>query len=253
MTDKKLQLQFLRDFQDLEREIAGLEAEAEEIPKALQSIETEREAARAKQAGLEERRKDLDRERARREADIESERERMRKTQGKQIEIKTNKEYTALLQEIEGVKGAIDRLETEILEMMESAEEMIEDIRRGADRLREEEAQARSRQEGKKEGLRRIEDQLSNLRNDHQRIERDIDPDWLSEYQRIKPVRGWAVAALNGTICTGCHQSLILQLVHEIKHSDEIKTCPNCSRILYVPEIEESPAESPRPAEPTKA
>ena len=55
----------------------------------------------------------------RREADIESERERMRKTQGKQIEIKTNKEYTALLQEIEGVKDAIDRLETEILEMIE--------------------------------------------------------------------------------------------------------------------------------------
>ena len=48
-------------------------------------------------------------------------------------------------------------------------------------------------------------------------------------------------------------QSFKLQLVHEIKHGDEIKTCPNCCRILYVPEIEESPAESPRPAEPTKA
>ncbi|MDP6682131.1 MAG: hypothetical protein QF876_03990, partial [Desulfobacterales bacterium] len=129
MTDMKLQLQSLRDFQDLEREIAGLEAEAEEIPKALQMIEAEREAARAKQAGLEERREDLDRERVRREADIESERERMRKTQAKQIEIKTNKEYTALLQEIEGIKSAIDRLETEILEMMESSEEMAEDIR----------------------------------------------------------------------------------------------------------------------------
>ena len=137
--------------------------------------------------------------------------------------------------------------------MMESSEEMAEDIRRGADRIRQEEIEARSRQEGKKEGLRRIEDRLSKLRGDHQRIERDIDPDWLSEYQRIKPVRGWAVAALNGNICTGCHQSLILQLVHEIKHGDAIKTCPNCSRILYIPEAEESPAESPRPAEPTKA
>ena len=72
MTEKKLQLQSLRDFQILEQEIAGLEAAAEGIPKTLQLIEAEREADRAKQTDLEERCKDLERERVRREADIES-------------------------------------------------------------------------------------------------------------------------------------------------------------------------------------
>ncbi len=75
----------------------------------------------------------------------------------------------------------------------------------------------------------------------------------MSEYQRIKSSRGWAVAALNGNSCTGCHQSLIPKLIHEIKHDDEIKTCPHCNRILYIPVEAESPAPSSNPAEPAKA
>ncbi|MFQ5915143.1 MAG: zinc ribbon domain-containing protein [Nitrospinota bacterium] len=253
MTEKTLQLRLLREFQDLEQEIAGLEISAEEIPKTIQSIETEVEAARAELVHREARKKDLERERVRREADVETERERLRKAQGKQLEVKTNKEYSALLQEMEAIKGKIDQWETEILELMESADTLAEAIRDGAGRLGEMEADAEVRKKEKREELDRIQDRLSDLRGGHQRISVDIDPEWLAQYSRIKAARGWAVAPLNSNSCSGCHQSLMPQLVHEIKHGAEIRTCPHCNRILYSPEEAKTPAETANPAEPAKA
>ncbi len=253
MIDKRLQLRLLREFQDLDQEIADREASAAEIPKAVQSIEARVDAARAEQAGLEERRKGLERERMRRETDVEAERERLRSAQAKQLDVKTNKEYSALLREIEGINGKIDQLETQILEMMESAEATAAEIRQGAGRLREEEAEAESRKNEKKEELRRLESRLSELREEHKRLSVEIDPDWRAEYGRIKEARGWAVAGLNGNSCSGCHQSVMPQLIHEIKHGDEIKTCLHCNRIFYIPEETQKTAGTANPAEPTQA
>lgn len=251
VTEKRQQLRLLREFQDLEREIAALEAAAREIPKVLQSLEGEMATSRAEQAEREARRKSLERERLKRESDVEAERDRLRKAQGKQLEVKTNKEYTALLHEIDGIKGKIDRLETEILELMESAETAAEEIHQGAGRLREREAEAEGRKKEETEKLHRMETRLAELREIHRRLSGGINPEWLTEYRRVKAARGWAVAGLNGNICGGCHQSLMPQLIHQVKHGDEVLACPHCNRILYPPD--EAQKADGKPAEPAQA
>ena len=251
--ESRHQLVRLREYQEVEREIAELEERARAIPKALEAIEVEAEAARSEQSGLENRRKELERERMRRESDIEAERERMRKTQGKQLEVKTNKEYSALLQEIEGVKENIDRLETEILELMEESEAIEGKIDEGAGRVRKKEAEAENRKKAKRAELAALEERLARRRNDRRHLSRDIDDDWTANYNRIKAVRGWAVSPLNGNSCGGCHQLLMPQLIHEIKHGDEIKSCPHCMRILYALAEGEAPAEAVNPAESSPA
>jgi predicted nucleic acid-binding Zn-ribbon protein len=249
VTGKHLQIRLLREFQDLEGEIANLEASTEEIPKVIQSIEEDAKRARAHQADLEARRKDLEKERMRGESDIEVERDHMRKVQAKQLDVKTNKEYSALLHEIEGVKNKIDQYETEILELMETSEALEEDIRQGQEKLREQEAEAEGRKKDQRETLDQMQKRLAGLREDQKRLSLEIEPDWVSEYRRIKAARGTAVAGLNGKSCGGCHQTLLPKLVHAVKHDDEIKTCPNCNRILFVPEEEPRAAETSNPAE----
>ncbi len=251
--ESRNQLVRLREYQEVEREIAELEERARAIPKTLEAIEEEAEAARSEQTGLENRRKDIERERMRRESDLEAERERMRKTQGKQLEVKTNKEYSALLQEIEGVKENIDRLETEILELMEEGEAIGGKIDERAARVREKETEAEGRKKAKREELAVLEGRLAGLENDRKHLSRDIDDDWAANYNRIKASRGWAVSPLNGNSCGGCHQLLMPQLIHEIKHGDDIKSCPYCMRILYALAEGEVSAEAVNPAESSQA
>jgi predicted nucleic acid-binding Zn-ribbon protein len=250
VTGKHLQIRLLREFQDLEEEIANLEASTEEIPKVIQSIEEDAKRAKAHQANLEARRKDLEKERMHRESDIEAERDRMRKVQAKQLDVKTNKEYSALLHEIEGIKNKIDQFETETLELMETSEALEEEIRQGQGKLREQEAEAEDRKKEQRQTLDQLQKRLAGVREDQQRLSLEIEPDWLSEYRRIKAARGMAVAGLNGKSCGGCHQTLMPKLVHAVKHDHEIQTCPNCNRILFASEEEPKAAETSNPAEP---
>ncbi len=239
------QLQKLWEYQGLDREIAELEKCVLAIPKTMEAIEEEIKNARSEQVRLENLKKDLESERKRHESEIEAERERMRKTVGKQVEVKTNKEYSALLQEIDGIKEKIDLMETQILEVMEEGEVMGVKINEGAAQLQEREGEADSRKKAKQVELTGLEERLTGLQNDRKYLARDIDDDWVVNYNRIKASRGWAVSPLSENSCGGCHQLLWPQLVHEIKHSNEIKTCPHCMRILYVG------AEAAKPAEPS--
>jgi len=248
VTGKQLQIRLLREFQDLEEEIAILESSTEAIPKVIQSIEDEVKQAHDHQAAIEARRRDLEKERMRKEADIETERDHMRKVQAKQLEVKTNKEYSALLHEIEGIKGKIDRFETDILEVMESSEALEEEIHQGKGKLREQEAEAENRKKEQCEALDQMKKRLAGLREDHKRLSLEIEPDWVSEYRRIKAARGTAVAGLNGKSCGGCHQTLMPKLVHAVNHDDEIQTCPHCNRILFTLEEESKTAETSNPA-----
>ncbi|RTZ88670.1 MAG: hypothetical protein DSY93_07840 [SAR324 cluster bacterium] len=53
------------------------------------------------------------------------------------------------------------------------------------------------------------------------------------------------ICAIEDKSCSGCNMVLLPQLVNELMaNTDSHKNCPNCSRILYFPEVEEEEASS---------
>ena len=71
--------------------------------------------------------------------------------------MKTNKEYSAVLAEIEGAKVEKDRLEEEILGLMELQERLGREVVEGDARLRPQEAEARVQEAAAAEELRALE------------------------------------------------------------------------------------------------
>ena len=118
------QLQTLIDLQGYDTRIAALEAEAARLPKQIEAIQASlaeaQEDAGDPKAKIDAGRKDL---RAK-EKDLEVVAAKRTKQEARLYEVKTNKEYSAVLLEIEEIKQEKAKIEEEILVLMELQERL---------------------------------------------------------------------------------------------------------------------------------
>ena len=118
------ELQTLIDLQAYDSRIATLEAEAARLPKQIEAIQASLAEAKktvdAFKAKIDQTRKDL---RAK-EKDLEVHAAKRAKEEARLYEVKTNKEYSAVLLEIEEIKQIKAKTEEEILGLMEMQERL---------------------------------------------------------------------------------------------------------------------------------
>jgi predicted nucleic acid-binding Zn-ribbon protein len=229
------QLQTLIDLQSHDTRIAGLEAEVARLPREIEAI----------QAGLTEAKKTLDTLRARadttrkdlraKEKDLEVTAGKRTKAEGRLYEVKTNKEYSAVLVEIEDIKQAKAKEEEEILGLMELQERLGLDLRDAEVVHKRREEQARRDEAVVRERLSRVEAELAGARGERNTLARELPPLVLGEYEkRLRGRSGLAVVPVTAAaVCGGCRMTVRLQALHEVRAATELMTCESCGRYLY--------------------
>ncbi len=82
-----------------------------------------------------------------------------------------------------------------------------------------------------------LETRIAEFKNEHERLAKALDEDVLELYLRLfKTKHGTAVATLEHEVCMGCHMKVTAQTVVQVRARREIVHCPQCGRILYLPE-----------------
>jgi len=229
------QLQTLIELQAYDARIAALEAEAARLPKQLEAIQQglaeAKKAAEALKAKNDATRKDL---RAK-EKDLEVTASKRAKADAKLWEVKTNKEYTAALLEIEEIKQEKAQSEEEILALMETQERLAVDAREAETRHKEREAQARQDEAVVKKKLEVVETELAGVRAERNTRARELPQGVLTDYERILKARaGVAVAQVNASaICGGCRVAIRPQALQELRVARDLMRCESCGRYLY--------------------
>jgi predicted nucleic acid-binding Zn-ribbon protein len=228
-------LQNLHDLQGLDSRIAGLEKKLEAIPVRLQAIRESQEQATAAVEAQRARLAGVRKELRSREKDLEQNASEKAKREAKLYEVKTNKEYSAVLAEIETLKVDKGRVEEEILALMETQERMTREIAEADVRLKRQTEEARVQQAAATEELRALEADVAVVRVERESLARDVPRDSMAQYSRLLRGRaGLAVAVVGSNgICAGCRLSLTPQRFNELRQSSQILTCENCGRILY--------------------
>lgn len=228
------QLQKLIDLQAVDFEIAELEKALVSIPGQLKSAQSgmeaitqELEKARQALADLQKKRKQL-------EADVQNENDHMAKTKTKLPAVKTNKEYTAILTEVDGIKEKIARIEDQELEIMETLEEKEKQLPPIEARFKEEEQLYKEYKAKKEAEAERAKKELEVVKAKRQELVKLIEPRWAQNYNKVLKAReGQAVVRVRENVCQGCFQLVRPQMVIEVKIGEEIHQCPDCSRFLY--------------------
>jgi len=229
------QLQTLIELQSFDARIAALDAEAARLPKQIEAIEQglaeAKKSVEALKAKSDTTRKDL---RAK-EKDLEVTASKRAKADAHLWEVKTNKEYSAALLEIEAIKQEKAQNEEEILTLMEGQERLAGELKEAEARYKEREAQARQDEAVVKKKLEAVEAELAVVRAERNTRARDLPQGILTDYERILKARaGIAVAHVNASaICGGCRVSIRPQALQELRVARELMRCESCGRYLY--------------------
>lgn len=225
----------LKTLQALDAEIQKLQKEEDRWPAilalrdreiAVKAAELERQDERHKKTRVDIRGK---------ETELKSIEEAIVKLNVTLNTVKTNKEYTAILNEIATRKDDISRIEEDILSLMEKAEARQRDVeaaRAVVDAARDEKGKLETQAKTEREEIAQERGELDEKRN---ALAAELPPDILEQYERIAKGRdGVAVVAVTDGVCQGCFIALTAQEINLLMGADNLIRCKSCSRILYL-------------------
>jgi predicted nucleic acid-binding Zn-ribbon protein len=176
-------------------------------------------------------------ERLRLELDLKTADEKITKYKAALMQVKTNEEYRAALNEIDYTNRTRSELETRVLELMEDVDQRREELGGLEEELRVEDEKIHA----DRKVLEEERDAFIAERAAEEKMVADIE-DGLSRqlvqaYRRIAAVRGGvALARAAKGVCIACNMRLRPAVYQTVKRNERVVTCDSCGRILYYEE-----------------
>jgi predicted nucleic acid-binding Zn-ribbon protein len=147
-------------------------------------------------------------------------------------QIANNKEYFAVLKELEHNQRQFDRLETELTALVEEIDSIKEQIAENAQDLAAKAEEMALEEKAISAKVATLERKIRSGEKGRQTKTKGLDPIFMRRYQRIrKRFKNAVVTAKNGT-CLGCNVNVPPQVYIDLLKGQEIMNCPNCQRIM---------------------
>ena len=235
------QLPIILQLQEIDGEIDKLESEKKKIPIELQALEAELARHRERFQLESDKLEELKRERRSKERQLSVQQDKLEQYESQRLSVRTNKEYTALESEIADLEESNSAIEDEILELMISIDEATDEIEGAKNELDAQEDKFKRRREKLLSDLRGLDRQIAGWNGKRGDFLKKISPVLMRKYDNWRKRRGSSlVAVIHGQTCGGCHLTLPLQLINEVREKKKIYTCNSCGRILYWEEKSEN-------------
>ncbi len=227
----------LRDLQEVLAKMFEVEAEIAEIPHAL---ETKQELlTRTNKAYLE-----LHEKSEKAKDDLKSLRiqlddaERSRENSEKQMElITTQREFEALEKEIKDAAAREQQLRKSLLAKEKYCGELDEKLEEQEALMAYQQEEVKAETEKKDARISEKEQELSSLQSQRDALTPGLSDELIFKFERIiKNKAGKGIVPIHGLVCQGCHMTLPIQFVNDVRKAEDIEFCPYCSRILYFDE-----------------
>jgi predicted nucleic acid-binding Zn-ribbon protein len=211
-----------------------------EIQRKRDDIPRRREALKAALAHAksvhEQAKKDLERvrlDRRTQEKEIEVLQAEGIKLERQLLDVKTNKEYQAMLSEIQTLKGKRSDRETVILEAFEREEALVAQSKQGEQRIAEEERKLKVGEADLEREGAALDQSIHSIKTDRDQVRPKIGKTILARYDRLAGSRdGIAVSEVRKSACGACFKSLTPQAAQEARKMEAVLQCESCGRIL---------------------
>jgi len=233
----KSQITNLVKLQAIDSEIYALRSEKEAKPQEIKVLEAAFEEKKQNLATLEKKLLDLLKQRKDFELELASKEEATKKLQSQLYSLKTNKEYSTMLQQIQDSKADASVVEDKILQAFEQADKIKTETDTEKSKIKEDEKFFLDEKKKVEDRIKVIDDRLAQLEAQRKQVIPEIDQKIFSQYDRILANRdGLAIVAVMDNSCKGCNMLVPPQVVNLIKMYERLITCEICNRILYVEE-----------------
>lgn len=233
----------LWDYQVAILEIARLNRALRTYPESIRALETEIKTVEKR---LEKTKSDFEENKnnqKNREEYLEMCKRNLEKYESDLMEVTNQKDYSAVLNEIDYAKKEIHNTEEELIKLFEEIEknekavdeytEILSEKQKELDKALEDFKATNKEQIAKRDQLIQVK----------KKLEEEIPLKYLKVFYGIAKKRnGIGVATIEKETCSACHMKIRPQKINEIKkHPDSLYYCENCQRILvYLPDNDDS-------------
>ena len=231
----KDQIKVLVDLQKNDGRIYELREELKEKPAMVEALKNEFEETKARLYELEEKLKQSQVERKGLEVELQGKEDGITKANAQLSDIKTNKEYTAKIKEIESMKADKSLFEEKILESFDKGDAIVAEIDKEKAKVAEEEKKYLAKKAEVEQETKQTEVTIKDLEAKKKEVLPNADPKLLELYEKlIEYKQGQAIVPVAANSCGGCHMNVTPQTINKIKMYDEHVQCEFCNRILYL-------------------
>jgi predicted nucleic acid-binding Zn-ribbon protein len=157
---------------------------------------------------------------------------------------KSNKEYAAILTELNTTKADNSKIESQTLELMKNIDVDEQQCNQIKQQIEQEKTELNEIRKQTEEMAKKYEAEISEIEQQWKKAASEVGADALEIFKRVaETYDGEAIAEIevhdsrSGIYtCGGCFMSLTTETANTLLSRDEIIRCPNCTRILYFKE-----------------
>jgi uncharacterized protein len=214
-------------------------------PQRIQALDDRLAVARDAVVAAKTRLTDAQNKRRTDEKDVATVQARLAKYKDQLLEVKTNREYQAMLHEIETAQNDVKGREDRILDSMMESDELTAAVKKAEAELKSVEKEVGAERKLLDQEIARLQAELERTGRAREKLAAEIDRAVLAIFEQVaKGRKGIAVSEARDGMCMICHVRLRPQVFNEVRRNDSIIQCDSCRRILYF--AGESPAAVPQ-------
>ncbi|MBN1473882.1 MAG: hypothetical protein JW914_04645 [Syntrophaceae bacterium] len=168
------------------------------------------------------------------EKEIKKINENIVKAKGRLLEVKNNKEYQAILKEIEVAEALCSEIETQVISLLDEMDNIFVLAKKDDDILSQRKQKYEEERKILEADINSLDMDFSKWEQKRNEIKIKINGSLLEKYEKIKNRNGGTgVVSVWKAVCNGCHMNIPPQLYNELQKTSDLLICPNCNRIIY--------------------
>jgi predicted nucleic acid-binding Zn-ribbon protein len=247
--ESKEQLQRLLRLQELAVIIRGNRKLVEDAPVRVQEIENRFRERNAEYVAVKDRLDELEADQRNRTGELKLLEEGKTKYMDDLMQVKNQREYAAMLKEIDSVKAQIAEHEDAILRDMEEIEKVTEELGTHEEHIRTERVAVDTERAEVEEVAGTAREQMERDTAERTGIESELPSTLRSTLQQLEATRqGVFLSKVENGTCLSCFVRIRPQVFQEIRVASKVHRCSNCRRFLYFEPSLRPPAEPADPA-----
>lgn len=223
--------------QEIDQKIASLQKKIVDVPTKIQILQDELKLLTKNHQDKIANSQELAKRRRVAEGEVDLMRTKLSRLKDQLMTVKTNKEYTAMLHEIQMAETQIRLEEDKILEIMEGLETSEQELKAYENALSAHSKEIEQSIRELEGSIPVMERESITLNEEKVRMEDRVEGELLSRYHQIARARkGIALAEAREELCSVCHVRIRPQVYAELLRADVIYVCDSCNRILFLRE-----------------
>lgn len=224
----------LIELQDIDTKLKDLNDLLGDLPSLVTELNEQEESIKKSLEEKKTRIKTLDVESHKSEVKVAEINDKVNRLKDQLFLVTNNKQYDALMHEMDHLKDERTSIETEALSFLEEKETLTESVNTMENDLGDLSQDLIVRREKLETAISESAEEKSALESQRSEKIGSIDSNIICIYERVSEARdGLAVVNLSGNACGGCGAHVPMQKVTEVRAKTAIHRCDVCGRFLF--------------------